>query len=293
MVLQLKSSSAVAKIDTKGAELISLQDLFGTEYMWQKDAKYWNRSSPVLFPIVGNLRNDRTIIDGKEYSIPKHGFCRDVEFSIAFQSKTKVTLNYLYNEETLAQYPYKFSLSLTYTLDNGSLSIEYTVFNLDDKPIDYCLGAHPAFNVPLNNKGAFEDYCLEFNKAEPHGCPVYDIKNLQIDVDNRIHVVDENNKIMLNYDLFDEDAIMFDKLNSDIVKLYNIHTGKGIQVNYQGFDFIAFWTPIKMHAPFLCIEPWNGIAACSDEDNQFTSKRGVKHLEVGEQHTYNLIITQV
>lgn len=290
MNIELKSNSMVATIETKGAELISLKNSLGFEYMWQKDAKYWNRCSPVLFPIVGNLRNNKTIIDGNEFTLAKHGFCRDAEFIVEFQSENKVVLTYTYNEETLAQYPYKFSLSLSYTLQDNNLNIEYIVKNLDDKAIDYCLGAHPAFNIPIEGNDIFEDYCLEFNKSEPVGCPVYDLEKLQIDVNNRVKFVDENNRIMLKYHLFDQDAIMFDQINSDSVKLYSTKTGKGVQVDYQGFDAIAFWTPTKMDAPFLCIEPWNGMAICSDEDDNFTSKRGVKHLELNQQHSYQLTI---
>lgn len=293
MIIELKASSAAAKIDTKGAELISLLDVFGVEYMWQKDAKYWNRCSPVLFPIVGNLRDDKTIIEGREYTIPKHGFCRDAEFKVVFQSESKVILNYTYNEETLSVYPYKFSLTLTYTLENNAVEIGYTVLNLDSKPIDYCLGAHPAFNIPVNGEGKFEDYCLEFNKSEGDGSAVYDVPNLQIDVNNRLHLMDENNRIQLKYSHFDNDAMIFDRINSDSVKLFSIKSGRGVQVDFKGFDAVAFWTPTKLDAPFLCIEPWNGMAARSDEDNQYTSKLGVKHLELDQQHSFKLTITPI
>lgn len=293
MTITLNSNLLTAQIETKGAELVSLKNNEGTEYMWQKDAKYWNRCSPILFPIVGNLRDNKTIIEGKEYTIPKHGFCRDADFKIVSQTQTTVTLNYIFNEETLAVYPYKFSLSLSYTLTDNNIEISYKVENIDDKPIDYCLGAHPAFNVPINCEGTFEDYCLEFNKKETYGCPIYDLNNLQVNIDNRINFVDENNRIMLKNSLFDEDAIMFDKINSDSVKLINTNSKHGVQVDYKGFDFIAFWTPTKMNAPFLCIEPWNGIAVCSDEDNQFINKRGVKHLNIGENHSYSLLISLI
>ncbi|WMJ23094.1 aldose 1-epimerase family protein [Paludicola sp. MB14-C6] len=290
MVIELKSNSAIAHIDTKGAELVSLQDVFGVEYMWQKDAKYWNRSSPVLFPVVGNLRNNKTIIEGKEYEIPKHGFCRDAEFKVMFQSETKVILNYSYNEETLAVYPYKFSLSLTYSLDGGQLEIGYTVLNLGETDMDYCLGAHPAFNVPLTENETFEDYCLEFNKEEPVGYAVYDCEKLEINPAHRVDLLKGNKKIMLKNNYFDDDAIIFDEVQSDSVKLYSIKSGRGVEVHFKDFEAIAFWTPTKLNAPFLCIEPWNGMAVRSDEDNQYTSKKGIQHLKVNEQHNFKLTI---
>lgn len=290
MIIELKSKSSIAKIDTKGAELISLQDGFGVEFIWQKDPKFWNRSSPVLFPIVGNLRDDKVTIEGKIYTIPKHGFMRDQPFKIVYQSDTKAILNYSFTEETLAVYPYKFNLSMTYELNDVELLLTYTVMNLNNKPIDFCLGAHPAFNIPVNGSGEFEDYCLEFNKPEPAGCATFDFAKMEINVDDRKNYVTNSNKIMLKYEYFNNDALIFDKLNSDIVKLYSVKSGRGVEVKYFGFDFVAFWTPIKMNAPFLCIEPWCGMAVCSDEDNELTSKRGVKHLEVDEQFVCKLSI---
>lgn len=291
MVYELKSNSAIAKIDTIGAELISFQDVFGVQYMWQKDEKYWNKCSPVLFPIVGGLRNDKTIIEGKEYKIPKHGFCRTADFKVMFKGEDKLILNYCFNEETLAVYPYKFSLTLTYSLIDGNLEILYTVLNLDDKPMDYCLGAHPGFNVPIGEEGNFEDYCIEFNKKETVLSPVFDVQNLEVNVNNRIDLFGDDNKIMLKHSLFDNDAIIFDELNSDSIKLYSIKTGRGVQVDFTGFDSIAFWTPTGMSAPFLCVEPWNGMAVRSDEDDQFANKLGVQHLEINQQKKHTLLIT--
>lgn len=290
MIVTLKNKSAMAKIDSKGAELVSFQDVFGTEYMWQKDPKYWAKTSPVLFPIVGNLREDTTIIGGKEYHMSKHGFCRTAEFKVMYQSDEKAIFTYTYNDETLSMYPYKFSLTLTYTLSGAELQIQYTVMNLDDKAIDYTFGAHPGFNVPVDGNGDFEDYCLEFDQVETAGCPVYDFDQNEINMANRVDFTNGTNKMMLKYSHFDNDAIMFDQPQSSKVKLYSIKTGRGVEMDFGDFDFIAFWTPIKMEAPFLCIEPWCGMAVCSDEGDEFAKKRGCKHLEKDAQHDYKLKI---
>ncbi|MEG2814503.1 MAG: aldose 1-epimerase family protein, partial [Oscillospiraceae bacterium] len=195
MIVELKSKSGLIKIDSKGAELISFQDVFGTEYIWQKDEKYWGRSSPILFPIVGNLRENKVKIEGKEYNIPKHGFCRDAEFKVLFKNETKAIFSYSDNEKTREIYPYKFNLTLTYAFEDGKLEISYCVLNQDEKPIDFCLGAHPAFNFPLKNDGEFDDYFIQFNKSEPDGCPIYDLEKLQINVENRVNLLDEKNRL--------------------------------------------------------------------------------------------------
>ncbi|MFZ2537441.1 MAG: aldose 1-epimerase family protein [Oscillospiraceae bacterium] len=289
MIIELQSDSSLAKIETFGAELISFKDVLGQEYMWQKDAKYWAKCSPVLFPAIGNLRNGIVKIKGENYAIPKHGFCKDKEFKVMYQSKSKVILNCSYDADTLKLYPYKFSLTLTYTLTGGEIEIGYTVLNLDEQPINYCIGAHPAFNVPIG-EGSFEDFCLEFNKNEDSTCPIYDSENLQIDVNKRIDYTKGGNMIQLSYSNFDSDAIIFDTINSNSVKLKSIKTGRGIQFDFMGFDSIAFWTPTKKAAPFICIEPWNGMAVRSDEDDDYANKFGVKHLAINEQHNYKITV---
>lgn len=293
MLTTLKTGSTIAQIESLGAELQSLRDAFDTEYIWQRDPKYWGKCSPVLFPIVGELREGRTTIQGVEYHIPKHGFCRDAEFKVTYSSDDKAVFNYSYNEETLKVYPYKFNLSLTYELLPDRLNIRYTVLNLDEKPMDYFLGAHPAFNVPVDGNGAFEEHTLTFSRPEVARCPVFDFEKAQFNMDNRVTYLDNETTLPLKYSYFDNDAIFFDAPVSDSVRLTSVKTGRGVEVQFGDFDFIAFWTPIKKEAPFLCIEPWCGVAVCSDEGDEFEKKRGVKHLEVGGQHSYSLSIIPV
>lgn len=290
MIIELKTGSVSAKLDSVGAELISLKNAEGEEYMWQKDPKYWAKSSPFLFPIVGNLRNDTTTIDGQEYHMSKHGFCRTVDFAVIDRNETEVSFVYTYNSETLKVYPYKFSAKLSYKLDTDGLRIRYSFENLDEKPMDYCFGAHPAFRVPLDGQGGFEDYYLEFSEPETADCPVFDFEKNQINVENRVSYLKNEQKLPLKYSYFDQDAIIMDNPKSNRVRLLSSVTGRGVEVEFGDFDFIAFWTPIKAEAPFLCIEPWCGMAVCSDESDEFSQKRGVKHLEPGEEQHYNLMI---
>ena len=290
MIIKLQSNQTTAKIQTMGAELTSFKDTHGNEYMWQQDEAYWAKCSPLLFPIVGNLRNDTTIIDGEKFTIPKHGFCREQEFTIVSQTETSVALNFTFNEKTLVMYPYKFSLTLTYVLSDETLEMTYTVLNLGDKEMDYCIGAHPAFNVPMD-EGTFEDYCLEFNKNEPDGCTCYDCDNLCFDPTKKINLTNGLNCLPLKYSDFDNDAFVFDTIQSNCVKLKNSNTGHGIAVDLSGFESIAFWTPTKKDAPFICIEPWNGMAVRSDEGGLFKEKFGVKHLSNNETHSYKLTIS--
>lgn len=147
MLVTIFDSNGSAVIDSIGAQLISYKDSTGKEYIWQRDPKFWNRCSPLLFPIVGNCRNNKTIIEGEICCIEKHGFCRDVDFQVTRQSDTMVTFEIHDTEETKAIYPYSFRLSLTYVIENGMLSMEYCVANTDDRTIYYCLGAQDRKSV--------------------------------------------------------------------------------------------------------------------------------------------------
>lgn len=290
MIVTLKNNEFTAKIDSKGAELLSLKDQKDIEYMWQKDPAYWGKTSPVLFPIVGNLREDKTMIDGREYQMAKHGFCRGAEFTVEEQTESQALFTYSENDETLKAYPYRFRLCLQYCLDEKGITIRYIIKNPSDQAMDFTFGAHPGFNVPLDGEGGFEDYSLEFSNPEPTPCPVFDFEKNQFDMDHRIDYLKGGNTLRLSYDYFDNDAIVFDNPVSNSVRLVSGKTRRGVEVGFGDFDFIAFWTPIKAKAPFLCIEPWCGMAACSDEDNEFSHKRGIKHLNGHEAKEFVLTI---
>lgn len=281
MEIVLKTSKATAVVETTGGELISYRDMSGKEYLWQKDPTYWAKCSPLLFPIVGNLRNNQTIIGDRIYTMPKHGFGKFLPFRVVSQTENTLELEATDSEETQVTYPYAFILSMTYSLIDDQLSLTYTVKNPGTTGMDYCIGGHPAFNVPMG-EDSFSDYYLEFNQKEDGGCIVYDLEKLEFSVDRRVDLTDGSNRVALHYDLFDEDALVFDTIRSDSVKLQSAKTGLGVQFDFHGFSSIAFWTPIKLQAPFLCLEPWNGMGVRSDEDDVFAHKYGACHLKPGE-----------
>lgn len=293
MEIILRNTSAIAKIDTKGAELKSFQDGFGTEYMWQADTAFWGRTSPVLFPIVGNLRNNKTIIEGKEYTIEKHGFLRDAEFRLIYQTEEKAIFSFMANEETLKQYPFRFHLQMTYLLQGCDLEIIYDVFNMDQREMPFCLGAHPAFRVPVNGNEPFENYYIGFADEEKDPTSlVYDLEKLHWDTSRRVPRL-ENNRMMLNYQMFDQDAVFFDHLTSSRIVLASVLSGRGIQVDLKGFPTVAFWTPIGKRAPFLCIEPWCGCAVYDCEDDELLHKTNIQIAKPDEKKSYSMKISML
>lgn len=290
MLLTLKSQGYTAAIETVGAELKSYKNEAGKEFIWNSNPDFWPRSSPLLFPSIGNLRNGKTIINGKEYEIPKHGFARDIDMEYETEADNKITFSCRYSEDTLKHYPFRFRFRQTYELKGPELHTTYVVTNEDEQDMYYHIGAHPGFMCPLEENEKFTDYILKFPYKETCDSPVYDLENMQFDITKTVRHLDDSDTVKLDYSLFDIDAIVFPHLKSKSVQLINPTTGKGIQMDYPDFATIAFWTPSHVQAPFLCLEPWNGSAIFADEDNEFVHKRDIQTLKAGESKTYQLSI---
>lgn len=290
MLITLNNQGYTVTLETLGAELKSYKNEAGKEFVWNSNPDFWPRSSPLLFPSIGNLRNGKTIINGKEYAIPKHGFVRDMDMSYEKDGEDKITFSCGYNEETLKCYPFRFHFQQTYQLDGPELHTVFHITNQGDTDMYYHLGAHPGFMCPLEEGESFTDYILKFPFKETCDSPVYDLENMQFDFSQAKRHLNHSDTVRLDYSLFDIDAIVFPHLQSKSVQLIHPATGKGIQVDYPDFSTIAFWTPANVQAPFLCIEPWNGAAIFADEDNEFIHKRDIQILKPGESRDYRLSI---
>ena len=293
MEITLHNGQMTAVINSYGAELKSLRDADGNEYIWDgSDPSYWNRSAPFLFPTVGNLPDGRVIIKGQEYQMKQHGFCRDMEWEGRQLTPFSALFTLSENEESLQKYPYKFTLALKYTLEGRSLKMEFEINNTGDEEMLYCFGTHPAIRVPFQScpGSSFEDYTVLFNRPETAGNPIYDKDAGAINLDNRENFMTTPQSIDLRYDVFEAiDTIIFDKVASDAVRLHHNNTGKEVEVRYHDFDMIAFWTP-RRTAPFLCVEPWQGCAVTVGEDGRFESKLGVQRLAPFSGKTFTLEI---
>lgn len=280
-----------ATIDSLGAELKSFKDPQGKEYIWGGNPEYWRRSSPLLFPTIGNVRNNKTMINGTEYPMPKHGFAKESQFTVLEKSNHRVTFSLKDNSSTRESYPFAFELRLSYELKAQSLCMTYQVFNRDNQPMPYHIGAHPGFNCPLEENEAFEDYQLEFEKDELLESFVYDLEHMCFFAKKRMVHGNIGKILKLSKKLFDNDALYFYHTNSHSVMLKNPTTGKGIRMDYPDFVSIAFWTPLGGKAPFLCLEPWNGSGIFEDEDDRFSHKRDIQILKAGTDRCYRLNIS--
>jgi len=290
MIVTLKSEGYQITVNTLGAELKSFKNPSGKEFIWNGDPAFWARSSPLLFPAIGNVRNNKTVIAGREYPMPKHGFCKDMEFVLLTCRNDFAVFSLRANEESLKYYPYLFELQLSYKLDRNKLAISYKVSNKSEDIMYYHIGAHPGFICPLESGKSLKDYVLQFDRDENIKSIVYDMTKLCFS-SSRTGIALEGNLLPLSADMFDNDAIYFRHTNSHGVSLINPSTAKGVHLSYPDFSSIAIWTPAGGAAPFVCLEPWNGAAIFDDEDDIFCHKRDIQALMPEKETSYRLEIS--
>ncbi|EJN3177504.1 aldose 1-epimerase family protein [Listeria monocytogenes] len=276
-MIKLENEVLLVEMKTAGAELTRIfhKDT-GLEYLWNADSKFWGRHSPVLFPTVGRLVEDTYLVDGKPYHLGQHGFARDRDFQVVEQTEKSVRFELDADEDSLAVYPYKFKLSIIYTIEKNTVAVSYEVENTDNKRIYFSIGAHPAFNLPLIDGTTFEDYYLDFGTEE-------NLETLCLEGPYRSgeikKVVDEAARYLpLNYDLFKNDALIFEALKQKEMTIKSDKTPHFVKVSFPEFPFVGVWTA-KAGTPFLCIEPWYGIADGAGKYVELRDKAGIEHLE--------------
>lgn len=272
----LKNEHLQAEISLHGAELKRIVSSDNTEYIWNSDPKYWNRSAPFLFPIVGTLKDKETYINGELYKMGSHGFLRDNDFVVAYFDKTKVILRNFYNENTLTKYPFKYEALVTYTLTEKTLVTNVKIINVDEKVMPFNLGGHPAFNCPMFKGESFEDYSIHFEKEETFISPFVE-ENGTLDFDRVGCEYKELKVLNLKKNLFDIDTIIIPNVNSTYVKLLNKEM-KGIKFEFKKFSTFAIWTPYN-DAPFVCLEPWIGYNDRVKTNKDFLTKDNLIKLE--------------
>ena len=274
----LRSDGLTAVIAPDGAELISLRDARGLELLWQAGPA-WPRHAPILFPIVGRLKNDALRHRGTVFPMTQHGFARDRRFDWVERGSTSCTLVLADDAQTRARYPFAFRLAVTYTVQEADLEVVFEVTNTGGEMLPASIGAHPAFNWPLSPDLDKSAYSLTFADAEP--APIRRLK------DGLMRAAPEPSPVagkglVLSERLFDDDAVILDRPASTSVR-YAAARGPSIEVSWEGFRELGIWS--KPGAPFLCIEPWRGFASPIDFDGDFSDKPGLLQIAQGETQT--------
>lgn len=283
MTTELTTKNAKALIASEGAELKSLV-IGGREIMWCGDPAFWGKTSPVLFPAIGNVKNNKTIIDGKEISLTKHGFARDNTFTTVRKNSNSLILQYKY-APVKNGYPYSVELCLQYNLFDDRIEICYSVFNPGFHSIPFCIGAHPAIACD-----DLDNCTLVFEKREKASTPVMDLDTRLFRSKERIQRLDGSSKLPLSYDMFDNDVVYFDNIKSRAVKL--VQGKKTLAcIAFEGFETLGLWTPAGKRAGFICIEPWCGSDDYDDDSGIFKEKKGIQILEGKKFARYKMVIS--
>ena len=290
MIYSLENSTIKITASTHGGEIHSLTGKKeATEYLWNGDTKYWKYHAPILFPIIGKVMDSKYIVDGKAYELPAHGLARTSEFEMIAMDNNSITFELKYSEDLLKVYPYKFSLCITYTLENNGVKVTYSVLNLDDKEIYFSIGAHPAFMCPIEQSESLEDCYLEFNEIE-------NVSAIGVNEDvylsrKTVEFFNNENILPLSKELFKNGLIMFNDLKSNKVTIRSRKSDKSLSVEFDEFPYLCLWAP-EGGAPFLCIEPWFGHPEYEDFNGEFKDREGTVSLKVGEKFncSYKIVI---
>lgn len=282
----LENSDLIIESKNSGAELTRIYSKkYNKEILWNGDSAFWGRHSPILFPIVGRLKDNETYIEDKLYNMSQHGFARDMEFEVIDETNSSIIYKLQSNEESKKFYPYEFELLIKYTLEKGKLNIKWEVKNIDSREIYFSIGAHPAFNI--SSREELSNYYIEFkckdnvNQISLEG-PYY----------NEITSISNLKTLELNPKSFEKDAIIF--TNIDELSIKNKKEDNYIKVSLEDFPLVGIWSPYykdeNLTAPFICIEPWYGLADSVNSDKIYKNKKFINKLNVGETFTTDYAI---
>jgi galactose mutarotase-like enzyme len=268
-----------ASINPKGAELVSLIDLSqNQQLMWSADPAFWAKTSPVLFPIVGSLKQGYYTYKAQDFALSRHGFGRDKQFELLDQDPQQLIFllkDSLYTREV---YPFGFELYILYSLEEKELIVRYIVRNTEKEVLPYSIGAHPALAIDAST---YDQHYLGFDQIEDFQAWTLNAEGL-LDLHTR-NIGSKTDRIALNRALFYQDALVFKKLKSQNLGLYHQQTGLKWIFNFSKAEYLGIWA--AKNAPFVCIEPWWGIADHIDHNHEILEKEGIRILGAHEEES--------
>lgn len=273
-----------AVVESKGCELISVvMKNDNTERMWQAAPECWKRHAPVLFPLVGKYRDNRTVYEGKVYEMSQHGFARDMEFTVVEQMGDSIEMKLTQTEDTLKKYPFAFELRCSYVLKGNKICVGYKVINTDNRDMYFSIGAHPAFICP--GRESLSGCTVRFNKSADSKGEIdsleYELLNDKGLVKNEKFTMQlSDSQITVSEDFFDKDAYIFENSQCGSVSLCN-EAKPFVTVNFDA-PVLGVWSPVGKRVPFICIEPWYGRADREDFEGTLDCREWGTQLAAGE-----------
>lgn len=284
MLYTIKNNQLSLTVSDHGAEIKSI--IFNNEErIHDSNPKYWNRSAPLLFPCIGTITNGESIINGKPYNLPKHGFIRDKDFVMTNQTENSLEFTFVSNPDTLKIYPYEFELVVKYAITTDTVSSDVIVKNNSNETMMYNFGLHPAFKTPIREGESFKDYKFITESSTDHNIYKVELSNGTIDFREVMRTINFSKPLPLDYEDYKYDALVFDNIDFDHLTLTNNEETHGITFEFKGFPMLGIWTPYPKDAPFICIEPWIGCADPTVHDGLFEHKTHVQTLEPSKENT--------
>lgn len=279
MITEIGNDRIRVAIKRLGAELTGLRKAGDTfEYIWTGDGRYWTGQSPVLFPIVGSVRNEHTRIEGKLYELKNHGFARRREFEVRSCSGTEAVFALRADELTRLHYPYEFELRLIYRVEGACLTITYEVENTDARDIAFQLGTHPGFCCPMGQHDSLTDYVLEFEQPESATRYYCNASNLMV-TNQQQDLLHDTTVLPLSPELFYDGALIFRHIRSQALTLKSSSQARFVKMKWHNFPYLGIWQP--KDAPFVCIEPWHGVGDPDQGEIDFSEKEQLVTLSPG------------
>lgn len=292
-LVTLKNEELIVQIKKAGAELTSVIDQkSGYEFIWQGDKKYWGRQAPVLFPIIGRLKDHQYEYQGEVYHLPQHGFARDRVFKLEDNNANSALFSLTYDEESLKNYPFQFKLFIRYLLKGNKLTVDYEVVNLSNSEVMYySIGGHPAFNVSqikVNRKFDFDKVFFEIYPGRPYKkIPISKEGYTQLHKTKQV----ESKRQQLMHRDFKKDALVFELSNQSEVILRDESENVEIRLKPNRMDYLGIWSPYPKEAPFICLEPWTGLADSERATGKLEEKNEISFLDVNEKMNHEYTIT--
>lgn len=276
----LRSDELLVSVNKKGAELSSIKSASGKELLWTAETDIWPRHAPVLFPIVGKLKDNQYELNGKYYTLPQHGFARDADFELVKTSTGYAHFRLTQNENSKNVYPFDFELNIIYTLEGNTLDTSYSIHNPSAGNILFSIGAHPGFMCPIRSDETFEDYYLEFEHN------AYTIRLLEngLRAEQTTSLIVPDRKLRLSTTLFSNDALVFENSQVGEIALRSSKSKYAVVMKCRNWPYFGIWSK-KNCREFVCLEPWHGIADSGSHGGDFEKKEGVIELKKGD--TFN------
>ncbi|MBO9669192.1 MAG: aldose 1-epimerase family protein [Sphingobium sp.] len=283
--IDIRNESLSAAINPLGAELSSLEDADGGQLLTDGDPAWWTGRAPLLFPIIGELAGGEYRLDGKTYALPRHGFARRQPFKLLEREVSRVALRLSDNEATRAAYPFAFTLDVAFTLEGTTLLIDVRATNDGNADMPASFGFHPGFRWPLPYGAPRETHAVVFAQEEPE--PLARLANNLIAADPRPSPL-QGRRLSLRDDLFADDALIWENVRSDHV-IYGAEGSPSLRIGWKNTPNLGIWT--KPGAPFVCIEPWAGIADTVGFSGEIWDKPGIVRIPPGESQSWAMEVT--